>query len=89
MAWYNKDADDSYRLLGGLILMLIFLTGAFLADIFTENQYLSPEIMHSILGFLSGAVLMGGRRSTNENGVSETQPESKPKRKIKPFRRAD
>ena len=89
MAWYHKEADDSYRLLGGLLITVVFIAGAFLADIFTDKQYITPEIMHAILGFLSGCVLMSGRsgNGNGHNGVVNSQPQPKPKRK--PFRKAD
>ena len=68
MAWYDREADETYRLIGGLIIAFFFIVGAFTADILTEKQYITSEIMHAILGFISGAVLMSGR---NGNGHSK------------------
>ena len=95
MAWYSREADDSYRLLGGLGLALVVFVMAFLADIFTDKQYITPEALHAIIGFVSGAVMMSGRNQGSKNGdaqVSMQQPEqpkptAKPTRK--PFRRVD
>lgn len=51
-------AKDSSRVINGvLILCGGFIGGLFAGDLFFEKNYMTPEIIHSIGGFLIGSCL--------------------------------
>ena len=79
MAWYDREADDTYKLWGGILLTGVIIVGCFMTKLMT------PELLHTIIGFTSGWVVS---RTTHPNGNGHTKQEPKepttPKRKFTP-----
>ena len=52
-------AKDSSRVIWGVLTLCgIFLGGLFIGDLFFDKNYMTPEIIHSIGGFLVGSCLV-------------------------------
>ena len=67
--WYNREADDTYKLWGGIALTGVLMIGCFLTELMT------PELLHTIIGFTSGWVVS---RNHNGNGDNDNERKFKP-----------
>ena len=82
MKWYDSEADATYRIFGGMVLMCVLIIGAFLADKMT------PELLHAMVGGVGGWVI-GKSGSGNGSKLETEQAKPTEKRTRKPFRRVD
>lgn len=63
MAWYDSDADTTYKLFGGMLMIGGITFGCFLTD------QMTPELIHAIVGFAAGWVT--SRSGTQSNGTKD------------------
>ena len=49
MGWTDKEADETYRVLGSILLGIIIVVGLFYLHIKSNGSLLSPEIIMAII----------------------------------------
>ena len=67
--WYvMEEADNTVRLLGGLIIFLVGMIGLFVVEAMvgsiTNPIYLKEGIIHAIFGYITGWISASGRKTT-------------------------
>lgn len=83
MPWFgaenNAEADSTLRLIGGLAIFTILIIGLFVGEYWFKKDYLSPELLHTIMATVGmWVVYQQGKRdgiaSLNGNGHHSPQP---------------
>lgn len=78
----DDNRDSSITLWGVLLLCGLFIVGLFVGEFAFNKKYLTPELIHSLGGFLLGSALMcivqglfqkqAGKSKTSGNGGTKS-----------------
>ena len=81
--WYDKEADDTYLIIGGAVLFLIISIGLFILHGIHDGDLLSPEIIMALVTSPITVISYGvGKKhgmqahNGNGNGNSAKDPDS-------------
>lgn len=70
----RDEAKDTTLLTRGILLILgAFLTGLFIGDFFFKTDYLTPEIIHTVFGFIGGVLTMIVNSHFQKKGTTMNQ----------------
>ena len=70
----DDNRDSSITLWGVLILCGLFIVGLFVGEFGYNKNYLTPELIHSLGGFLLGSALMCIVQGLFQKQVGKSKP---------------